>query len=98
MGNNMNKITVTTEDNRVLEINVLLMFELPEFKKKYVLYSLENNSNNEDVTMFISSINTRTNEIKEINNSEIDVVKNVYLELKKELLKEDENQHRNIVK
>ena len=87
----MNKITVTTEDNRVLEINVLLMFELPEFKKKYVLYSLENNSNNEDVTMFISSINTRTNEIKEINNSEIDVVKNVYLELKKELLKEDEN-------
>ncbi|MCI5733259.1 MAG: hypothetical protein MR296_04455 [Tenericutes bacterium] len=91
MGNNMNKITVTTEDNRVLEINVLLMFELPEFKKKYVLYSLENNSNNEDVTMFISSINTRTNEIKEINNSEIDVVKNVYLELKKELLKEDEN-------
>ena len=91
MGNNMNKITVTTEDNRLLEINVLLMFELPEFKKKYVLYSLENNSNNEDVTMFISSINTRTNEIKEINNSEIDVVKNVYLELKKELLKEDEN-------
>ena len=91
MWNNMNKITVTTEDNRVLEINVLLMFELPEFKKKYVLYSLENNSNNEDVTMFISSINTRTNEIKEINNSEIDVVKNVYLELKKELLKEDEN-------
>ena len=91
MGNNMNKITVTTEDNRVLEINVLLMFELPEFKKKYVLYSLENNSNNEDVTMFISSINTRTNEIKEINNSEIDVVINVYLELKKELLKEDEN-------
>ena len=91
MGNNMNKITVTTEDNRVLEINVLLMFELPEFKKKYVLYSLENNSNNEDVTMFISSINTRTNEIKEINTSEIDVVKNVYLELKKELLKEDEN-------
>ena len=91
MGNNMNKITVTTEDNRVLEINVLLMFELPEFKKKYVLYLLENNSNNEDVTMFISSINTRTNEIKEINNSEIDVVKNVYLELKKELLKEDEN-------
>lgn len=91
MGNNMNKITVTTEDNRVLEINVLLMFELPEFKKKYVLYSLENNSNNEDVIMFISSINTRTNEIKEINNSEIDVVKNVYLELKKELLKEDEN-------
>ncbi len=91
MENNINKITVTTEDNRVLEINVLLMFELPEFKKKYVLYSLENNSNNEDVTMFISSINTRTNEIKEINNSEIDVVKNVYLELKKELLKEDEN-------
>ena len=91
MGNNMNKITVTTEDNRVLEINVLLMFELPEFKKKYVLYSLENNSNNEDVTMFISSINTRTNEIKEINNSEIDVVINVYLELKKEFLNEDEN-------
>lgn len=91
MENNMNKITVTTEDNRVLEINVLLMFELPEFKKKYVLYSLENNSNNEDVTMFISSINTRTNEIKEINNSEIDVIKNIYLELKKELLKEDEN-------
>lgn len=91
MENNMNKITVTTEDNRVLEINVLLMFELPEFKKKYVLYSLESNFNNEDVTMFISSINTRTNEIKEINNSEIDVVKNVYLELKKELLKEDEN-------
>lgn len=91
MENNMNKITVTTEDNRVLKINVLLMFELPEFKKKYVLYSLENNSNNEDVTMFISSINTRTNEIKEINNSEIDVIKNIYLELKKELLKEDEN-------
>lgn len=91
MENNINKITVTTEDNRVLEINVLLMFELPEFKKKYVLYSLENNSNNEDVTMFISSINTRTNEIKEINNSEIDVIKNIYLELKKELLKEDEN-------
>lgn len=91
MENNMNKITVTTEDNRVLEINVLLMFELPEFKKKYILYSLENNSNNEDVTMFISSINTRTNEIKEINNSEIDVIKNIYLELKKELLKEDEN-------
>lgn len=91
MENNMNKIIVTTEDNRVLEINVLLMFELPEFKKKYVLYSLENNSNNEDVTMFISSINTRTNEIKEINNSEIDVIKNIYLELKKELLKEDEN-------
>ncbi len=91
MGNNMNKITVTTEDNKVLEINVLLMFELPEFKKKYVLYSLESDSNNEDVTMFISSINTRTNEIKEINNSEIDVVKNVYLELKKELLKEENN-------
>lgn len=91
MENNINKITVTTEDNRVLEINVLLMFELPEFKKKYVLYSLENNSNNEDVTMFISSISTRTNEIKEINNSEIDVIKNIYLELKKELLKEDEN-------
>ncbi len=91
MENNMNKITVTTEDNKVLEINVLLMFELPEFKKKYVLYSLESDSNNEDVTMFISSINTRTNEIKEINNSEIDVVKNVYLELKKELLKEENN-------
>ena len=70
----INKIVVTTEDNRALEITVLLVFELPEFNKKYVLYYLEN---------------PITNEIKEIDKDEIDIIKNVYLEIKKDALKED---------
>lgn len=47
----INKIVVTTEDNRALEITVLLVFELPEFNKKYVLYYLENDNADENVTM-----------------------------------------------
>lgn len=85
----INKIVVTTEDNRALEITVLLVFELPEFNKKYVLYYLENDNADENVTMFISEFNPITNEIKEIDKDEIDIIKNVYLEIKKDALKED---------
>ena len=72
----INKIVVTTEDNRALEITVLLVFELPEFNKKYVLYYLENDNADENVTMFISEFNPITNEIKEINKDEIDILLN----------------------
>ena len=39
--------------------------------------------------MFISEFNPITNEIKEIDKDEIDIIKNVYLEIKKDALKED---------
>ena len=90
----INKIVVTTEDNRALEITVLLVFELPEFNKKYVLYYLENDNADENVTMFISEFNPITNEIKEIDKDEIDIIKNVYLEIKKDALKDFEKAER----
>lgn len=85
---NNNIIIVTNEEGKPLEINVLLIFELPEFRKKYVIYTMDSENDVENTTMFISEINSTTNEIKQIDEDEIETIKKVYLELRKELLKD----------
>ena len=61
---NNNIIIVTNEEGKSLEINVLLIFELPEFRKKYVTYTMDSENDVDNTTMFISEINSTTNEIK----------------------------------
>lgn len=85
---NNNIIIVTNEEGKILKINVLLIFELPEFRKKYVIYTMDSENDVENTTMFISEINSSTNEIKQIDEDEIETIKKVYLELRKELLKD----------
>lgn len=85
---NNNIIIVTNEEGKILKINVLLIFELPEFRKKYVIYTMDSENDVENTTMFISEINSLTNEIKQIDEDEIETIKKVYLELRKELLKD----------
>ena len=81
-------ITLTDENNEQVVVQTLYTFELPEYKKKYIVYTIDPKEDDEDINVLISEIDYDTLQIKKIPDSEIDDVIRVYNETKEMLLEE----------
>ena len=86
--NNVN-IVVYDEEGNEIKAFFILDFEIPEFNKKYVVYTLDLDSDKEDMEVLISEIDYETNEVKSIPTNEMETVLNVYEELKQQLLNDE---------
>ena len=76
-----NKITFERENGEAISIEIILSFEIEEFNKKYIVYTLNDNGKDEEVDVFISEV--ENNRIKSIPQDEIDKVLEYYENAKK---------------
>ena len=76
-----NKITFERENGEAISIEIILSFEIKEFNKKYIVYTLNDNGKDEEVDVFISEV--ENNRIKSIPQDEIDKVLEYYENAKK---------------
>ncbi len=82
-------ITLTNENNEQIKVQALFSFEMPEFKKKYIVYTLNPDATLDEVNVLISEINYDTLEIKSIPEDEKSAVIEFYNSAKQMLLSED---------
>ena len=76
-----NKITFERENGEAISIEIILSFEIEEFNKKYIVYTLNDNGKDEEVDVLISEV--ENNRIKSIPKDEIDKVLEYYENAKK---------------
>ncbi len=82
-------ISVTDENNNKIEIQVIFGFEVPEYKKSYVVYTTESQSPNEEINVNISEYDNNTYEIKSIPEEELDFVMECYNNAKTIILEKE---------
>lgn len=82
-------LTVVDEENNSITVYILFAFEVPELRKKYIAYTLDNNVESEDINMLISEIDYDNNEIKSISEEEMPTVLEIYNAAKESLLNEE---------
>ena len=82
-------IKVLDSINNERTVNVIFSFEVPEFKKRYIAYTFEAESDKEDIDVLISEMDYDTYEIKKIPIEEIDLVLEYYNTTKELLLKKE---------
>lgn len=90
MINNDGSITVTNEEGKELKVYVLFNFEVVEFKKKYIAYTTNMDSESNEVDVLISEIDYDTYEIKSIPVEDMEHVLEIYKNIKESLLAEGE--------
>ena len=71
-------ITVFDEDNNSTKVHFIFDFEVPEFNKRYLVYTLNANSQTEGVDILISEIDFNTYEIKSIPEKDLTTVIECY--------------------
>ena len=71
-------IVVVDEENNQLKIQVLFSFEVPDFKKNYVVYITDTDFNRDEIDVLISEYDSETYEIKSIPQDEMSVVLEFY--------------------
>lgn len=86
MNENPGFISVTDENNNKIEIQVIFGFEIPEYKKSYVVYTTESKSPQEEINVNISEYDNNTYEIKSIPEDELDFVMESYNNAKSMIL------------
>ena len=82
-------LTVVDEENNSITVYILFAFEVPELRKKYIYYTLDNNVESEDINMLISEIDYDNNEIKSIPEEEMPTVLEIYNAAKESLLNKE---------
>ena len=90
MINKDGSITVTNEEGNELKVYVLFSFEVVEFKKKYVAYTTNMESESNEADVLISEIDYDTNEIRSIPAGDMEHVLEIYKNIKETLLSEGE--------
>ena len=76
-----NKVTYDRENGETITIEIILSFEIEEYNKKYIVYTLNDNGEDEDVDVLISEV--KNNKIINIPNDEIETVLEYYENAKK---------------
>lgn len=76
-----NKVTYDRENGETITVEIILSFEIEEYNKKYIVYTLNDNGEDEDVDVLISEV--KNNKIISIPNDEIEIVLEYYENAKK---------------
>ena len=84
-------ITLQDENGNDVVVQVVLEFELPELKKKYLAYTKDANTDKDIIDIFISEFDYDTNELKSIPEDEYKDVIECYNNIKESLLEENNN-------
>lgn len=92
MINKDGSITIINEDGSQVKVCVLFNFEIEEYRKKYIAYTIITDEMSEDVSddmeVLLSEIDYDTNEVKSIPESEMETVLSIYNQIKESLLNE----------
>ena len=79
-------ISVINDKNEIVNIQVILVFEIEELNKKYVVYTFDSNKDTEDIDIIISEFDQEKNEIASIDENEKEIVMEYYNSVKDNLL------------
>ena len=82
-------ITVVDENNNSIKAQYIFNFEIPEFNKKYLVYTLDANGENNQVEVLISEIDYETNQIKSIPEADLETVMECYNNIINEIDEEE---------
>lgn len=78
MVNNDGTIIVTDENNNQIKVNYIFGFEIPDFNKRYVVYTINPDMNAKTNKVLISEMEYDTYDIKSIPEEEISTVMEYY--------------------
>lgn len=81
-----NYIIVKDENNDDIKIEIILSFNVGQFNKKYIAYTINDDGESETELVFISEIDEKTNKLKSIPFDEKQFVLESYEEVKKMIL------------
>ena len=79
-------ISVINDKNEIVNIQVILVFEIEELNKKYVVYTFDSNKDTVDIDIIISEFDQEKNEIASIDENEKEIVMEYYNSVKDNLL------------
>lgn len=81
----MNDFIIKDESGDVAKLSVILSFEVKEFNKKYIAYTLNDDGESPSEAVFISELN-ENNQIVSVPSEDADVVMKCYEALKEEII------------
>lgn len=86
-----NSITFDRENGEVITVEIILSFEIEEFNKKYIAYTINDNDEDDMVDVLISEV--KNNKLISIPEEEIPIILKYY-ENAKELIEFEEEEEK----
>lgn len=81
-----NVMRVYNENNEEIEIELLFNFRVEEYKKEYVVYTINDDNISEKVAVYISELNREKNKLISISEYHKEAVKIFYEQAKNMIL------------
>ncbi len=84
-----NIVTVKRENGEDIKIEIILSFKVEELNKQYIVYTINDDKTSAEVPILISEIDSNTQRIKSIPESQKDIVLKMYNEIKEKIINEN---------
>lgn len=86
MINEQKEIEITNEDGKVIKVKVILIFQIPDLNKHYIVYTFGKELENNQMEIYISEFDSELKQIRPIGDEEKELVIDYYNQIKNSLL------------